>query len=120
VPITGQLTNVIRRLAANSATRSTSAPTMLVWSQTAPSGTGSAACPITARTAEPSMSIVITNAASHRVGGRLGQVRPSAASTRALSAVRFHTRTWKPAFSKLRAIGAPMIPVPRNAIRSAR
>src|SRR6202012_3544955 len=45
------------------AARSTSV-SMLVWSQTAPSGTHSAACPITARTAAVSVSIVITNAAS--------------------------------------------------------
>jgi hypothetical protein len=93
---------------------------MLVWSQTAPSGTDSAACAITARTAAVSVSMVITNAASRTASaGVSARSAPSAASTRALSGVRFHTRTWKPAFSRLRAIGAPMIPVPRTATRSA-
>src|SRR4051794_33278081 len=66
------------------------------------------------------MSIVITNAASRTASaGVSARFAPSAASTRALSGVRFHTRTWKPAFSRLRAIGAPMMPVPRTATRSA-
>src|SRR5690349_309584 len=58
---------------------------MLVWSQTAPSGTASAACSITARTAAVSVSIVITNAASRAASaGVSARSAPSAASTRLL------------------------------------
>ena len=42
----------------------------------------------------------------------------SAANSSARSRVRFHTVTWKPARTRLAAIGRPMIPSPRNAIRS--
>jgi len=83
---------------------------MLVWSQTAPSGTDSAACPITARTAAPSMSIVITNAASRTAsGGRLGQVRPLGRQHARLveGAVPYAHLENPP--SAVRAIGAPMI-----------
>src|SRR3954452_2540979 len=67
-----------------------------------------------------SVSIVITNSASRTASaGVSARSAPSAASTLALSGVRFHTRTGKPAFSRLRAIGAPMMPVPRTATRSA-
>ena len=42
-------------------------------------------------------------------------VTPASARARAFSAVRFHARTSRPAVTQLRAIGAPMMPVPRNA-----
>jgi len=45
-------------------------------------------------------------------------VMPSRASGSARAGVRFVTVTSKPALRALRAIGAPMIPVPTKPIRS--
>ncbi len=73
--------------------------------------------PAASATASASASIVSTNPApSAASAGLSATVAPSSASGSAFSRERFQARTSNPAASKLRAIAAPMIPVPRTAI----
>lgn len=95
-------------------------PTVLVWSHRAPDGSASAACRIACRTASPSRSIVRTTSAPSTASAGVPVTRaPSAASGSALARVRFQTRTSRPALARLRAIAAPMIPVPSTATDGA-
>ena len=48
--------------------------------------------------------------------GEAATVTPSARSASAFAAVRLKAMTGKPAFARLRAIGAPMMPVPTTPI----
>ena len=97
-----------------------SSPTVAIWIHTDP-GCSDARAPsgpvIASSTASPSASIVsIRSAPSAASAGDDACLAPSAARGAALSAVRFHTDTTKPAASRLRAIGAPILPVPRTAM----
>ena len=92
-------------------------PTVDICSQSASSAMAASAPPssIAAATASPSASTVTTTSAPATASsGEPATWTPSTAS--AFSRVRFHTRTSWPAAAVLRAIGAPMIPVPRKAI----
>src|ERR1039457_4555983 len=71
---------------------------------------------IVSSTAAPSASIVSTTSAFFAASAGEGARRaPSSTRGAALAAVRFQTDTGKPAASRLRAIGAPMLPVPSTA-----
>lgn len=61
--------------------------------------------------------IVASEAAEASDGDPATVTCARSASSSARSRVRFQTVTSKPAAARLRAIGAPMIPIPRNAIR---
>ena len=75
-----------------------------------------AACSV----AGPSASMVMTIAAPRTASaGLLATTAPSAVRASARLMVRFHTRTPKPPRARLAAIGAPMRPVPRNAMAGA-
>jgi hypothetical protein len=120
LPDTGASTKVTPRWAASVASRWVqSTPMVLIWIHTAPGdSTGSApAGPVIAcATAAPSASMVIsTSAPSAAAAGWGAWHAPWATSASALAGVRFHTRTAYPARSRLRAMGAPIVPVPRTA-----
>ena len=70
---------------------------------------------MTASTVGPSASIVTRSSASATASA--GVAAASAPRPSARSSVRFHARTSCPASASRRAIGAPMIPVPRTATR---
>src|SRR4051794_3940398 len=59
--------------------------------------------------------VTTTSAPSTASGAVSATAMPSSASGSAFSLVRFHARTSWPAPAMLRAIAAPMIPVPRTA-----
>ena len=120
LPETGASTKVTRCRVARSASRSDhSTPTVLIWTQTAsgPSVDRAPSGPvITCSTAAPSVSMVIsTSTSAAAAAGEVATSAPSAASSSVLAGVRFQTRTRIPARSRLRAIGAPMVPVPSTA-----
>jgi len=117
VPSTGASTIGTPASAARVTSRSVaSIPTVLIWAQTAPSGKVSS--PATASTAEPSESMVTTTSASRTASSAVPATStPCCASGSARSRLRFHARTSSPAAARLRAMGAPMIPVPRMATR---
>ncbi len=70
---------------------------------------------MTSSVAGPSYSTVRTTSASRTASaGEPATNAPSAARGSALARVRFQARTACPAFARLRAIAAPMIPVPRT------
>ena len=60
---------------------------------------------------------MVTTASASRAAsaGEPTGVTPSPASACTFSGVRSHARTASPAAAQLRAIGAPMMPVPRTA-----
>ena len=92
-------------------------PIVLIWASTAPSIAPSASS-ATASTAGASASIVTTTSAPATASATLpATVTPCSASGSAFSRERFQALTSWPAAARLRAIGAPMIPVPRTATR---
>jgi hypothetical protein len=67
--------------------------------------------------AGPSASMVMTiPAPAAASAGLAATAAPSAVSAAAWLAVRSHARTVRPLWARFAAIGAPMRPVPRNAI----
>jgi hypothetical protein len=75
------------------------------------------ACRATSSTAPASESIVITTSApSAAAAGSSRTSTPSSRSASALPGLRFQARTALPASARLRAIGAPMTPVPSTAM----
>src|SRR5215210_582677 len=115
VPDTGASTIGTPTSAARATSRSVaSRPTVLICAQTAPSGNSRS--PATASTAAPSASIVTTTSAPATASsGVSATATPSAVSGSARSRLRFHALTSRPAAARLRAMGAPMMPVPRTA-----
>src|SRR5215210_6415087 len=115
VPSTGASTIGTPTSAARATSRSVaSRPTVLICAQTAPSGNSRS--PATASTAAPSASIVTTTSAPATASsGVSATATPSAVSGSARSRLRFHALTSRPAAARLRAMGAPMMPVPRTA-----
>src|SRR4029077_5316598 len=65
-------------------------------------------------TAESSASMETANSAPAQAAAGVGAACAPGTS-RVFAAVRFQTRTSKPAWTRLRAIGRPMEPRPRNA-----
>jgi hypothetical protein len=122
LPETGASTNSTRPSASSSRLRVACRPTVLIWIHTAsgPSAVSAPSTPlIAAATASPSVSMVIRNSASAAApAGVAATLAPCPASASAFRRVRFHTVTSNPARSRLRAMGAPMAPVPRTATRS--
>jgi len=118
VPRTGESTSIAPCSSASSRHRSTPwTPIVLVCTQTAPDASAGSARAALSSTALASLSIVIRR--SQPVAASRGSPNSSTPCSRsgsARSAVRFHTRTAKPARARLRAIGSPMVPVPRSAI----
>src|SRR4051794_6398606 len=114
VPETGASTNATPRSSAIAASRSLPAiPTVLICSQTASSPSESSVCPATSATTSPSGSIVsIASAPATASAGVSATSRPVCS---ARSWFRFQTRTAIPASATLRAIGAPIVPVPSTA-----
>src|SRR3954452_5941439 len=85
-----------------------------------PSDAAGAASRMTSSTAAPSVSIVTTTSAPViAAAGSSATDTPCSTSGRALSVVRFHAVTSWPASARWRAIGAPMMPVPRKVILMA-
>src|SRR4051794_31108147 len=73
---------------------------------------------MTSCTASPLASMVTTTSASRTASAGASQTSmPAPASGSAFSRERFQARTSCPAAAMLRAMGAPMIPVPRTATR---
>jgi len=117
VPSTGASTKSSPRAEPSSASRRVhSSPTVLICAQTAPAPTSAERARITSSTACPSASIVTTSSASRTASPGVSATVPPSPS--AFSRVRFQARTSCPASASRRAIGAPMIPVPRTAIRT--
>src|SRR5262245_13737454 len=61
--------------------------------------------------------VTTASALARASAGEPATVTPSSASGSARAAVRFQALTSSPARRRLRAIGAPMMPVPRTATR---
>ncbi len=121
VPSTGASTRS-RPLASAKAASSVAAatPTVEVCSQTWPSASPAWAVFMAASTAGPSVSMVMITSASRTASAAVAAtVAPDSASGAALSWLRFQTRTSRPARRRLRAMPAPMIPVPRTATTGA-
>ena len=57
----------------------------------------------------------MTSAGRTASAGVAAMAAPAGSSARALASVRFQARTGRPARSMLRAIPAPMMPVPSSA-----
>jgi hypothetical protein len=114
VPSTGASTSATPCSAASAAQRSVpSNPTVDICSHVIPPVS---ACPAHSRTASASVSIVSSRSAPAPASvGEPATNAPVSASGRAFSGVRFHTRTANPTAQRLRAIGAPMMPVPSTA-----
>src|SRR6266511_2670669 len=121
VPSTGASTYVTSRSAASPISRSVAAmPIVLDWIQSEPADMASSPplSTIVASTAGASASIVSTTSAPRTAAAGVSATwAPSSSSCRAVSSVRFQTGTSFPALSRLRAIGAPMIPVPSSVTR---
>ena len=66
-------------------------------------------------TAAPFSSMVSTISARAAASAEVSAIAATSLSAAALARVRFQTTTLKPAAARLRAIGAPMIPVPNTA-----
>src|SRR6185436_20592543 len=93
-------------------------PTVDICAHTAPSGNASPS--VAASTASPSeSSVTTTSAPSTASWAEPATVTPCSASGSARSRVRLWARTSRPAPARLRATGAPMMPVPRTAIHMA-
>ena len=92
-----------------------SGPIVLIWTSTLPSRCGSASR-TTASTAPASESMV-TTASAPRTASAISRTASTPSIASAFSGVRFQARTSCPAAARLRAIGAPMMPVPRTATR---
>src|SRR5450830_934161 len=106
-------------VAASWATRSApSSPMVAACTQTASARIAPTACSATESTAAASKRVVITTSASRTASATdVATTAPDATSGCARSMLRFHTVTGKPARRSDRATPAPMIPVPRTAIR---
>ena len=120
-PRTGASTNWTSWSVASAASRSAAgAPTVPIWIQTAPAGSAARAPsgpPSTASVTGPSASIVTsTSTSAAAASGVSAACTPSAASASALAGVRFHATTGSPARARLRAMGAPIVPVPSSAM----
>src|SRR5262249_27583664 len=89
--------------------------TVLICAQIEPSSIAGSASFIVASTAAPSASIVTTTSAPATASSGLSATRAPSPSAR--SRVRFQAETLWPLSARRRAIGAPMIPVPRTATR---
>jgi len=121
VPSTGASTYRAPCAAARAGSRSPASRTLtvLVWAHRTPSGAAGSAAAITSATESPSHSIVTTTSAPATASAAVpATCAPSAASGAARPGVRSHTVTSRPARSILRAIAAPMVPVPSTATRS--
>src|SRR3954447_960789 len=91
-------------------------PTVLACTHTAPSRNRGRTGSIVCATASVSKSIVMTTSAPDTASAAVSATRaPSSARGLAFSVLRFHTVTSRPSRSRLRAIPAPMIPVPSTA-----
>src|SRR5581483_8298995 len=93
-----------------------SIPIVLICTHVAPGAIAESAAPALSSTATVSLSMVTSNSLSAAASrGSATTVTPSPSSGRARSSVRFQARISKPAPARFRAIGRPIVPVPRNA-----
>ena len=72
---------------------------------------------VTSRTSSSLPTHIATMSASSAASAGVGAARPPFRATQAsaFAAVRLYTTTSWPAFARCRAIGAPIVPIPRNA-----
>src|SRR3954452_6332206 len=92
-----------------------STPTVLCCSQTASSARRPAHPAIVSATLSASYSMVTTRSAPSTASPGVAATVATSARRSALSAVRFQTRSGRPAAAMLRAMPAPMVPVPSRA-----
>src|SRR5215472_9578422 len=120
VPSTGASTYraPCRPASAGSRTPASCRLTVLVWAHSTPSGAAGRAAVITSATESPSHSIVTTASTPATAPAAVAATcAPSAASGADRPGDRFHAMTSRPDRSRLRAIPAPMMPVPSTATR---
>ena len=116
VPSTGASTYATPSSSARATSRSVPAtPTVLCCSQTVSAPSAGPASVIALATLSTSYSMVSTMSAPSTASRIEPATVATSASGSALAAVRFQTRTGSPAAAMLRAIPAPMVPVPRTA-----
>jgi len=101
-------------LAASAASSSAGAtPTVVLCAHSWPARRPGVAAVMASVTAAPSVSMVtMTSAPVPASAGVSNSAAPASASRVALAFVRFHTRSGRPALSRLWPIPAPMIPYP--------